>query len=320
MKIANYLALVYDLELDDATWRSKVDRVLVGVDETGCRVDTLRTHVEAAAQLRRVISEYPHRMAATGPEVACCAPVHSPIPLHSQVMIHSRVHSRILGHPHVPVHPRDRLRSMLESVERTCADASPTPAEQAQQAEIWEGVSSGTWSIIDHYERLGRRYLFVYKTDAGKSDPLRMTPMQRRALECLSRGRSDSEIAVTLGIKLDAASALVRVIKRKLRMPVRRDLIGINADCLRPIALPGGELWAALLYSSTDLAQVLPPSISDAERSILHLQFAGKSNYEIAQIRQVAYKTVSNQVAAAYSKLNVRTCGEMLHNLRVACR
>ena len=317
MKIAGYLALFYDLELDDATWRSRVDRVLASLDETGRRVDTLRAHVEAAARLRRVIAEYPHCMAATGPEVASCAPVHSPIPLHSQVMVASRAHSRVLGPPNVLIHPRDTLRSMLESVERACADTGPTPAEQA---ELWEGVFSGTWSIIDHYERLGRRYLFVYKTDAGKSDPLRMTPMQRRALDCLSRGRSDSEIAVALGIKLDAASALVRVIKRKLRMPTRRDLIGINADCLRPIALPGGELSAALLYSSIDLAQVLPPSISDAERSILHLQFAGKSTYEIARIRQVAYKTVSNQVAAAYSKLNVRTCGEMLHNLRAACR
>lgn len=317
MKIAGYLALVYDLELDDATWRSKVDRVLASLDGTDCRVDALRAHVEAAAQLRRVIAEYPHCIAATGPEVASCVPVHSPIPLHSQVVIHSRVHSRALGHPNVPGHPRDRLRSMLESVERTHPHTSPTPAEEA---EIWEGVFSGTWSIIDRYERLGRRHLFVYKTDAGKSDPLRMTPMQRRALDCLSRGRSDSEIAATLGIKLDAASALVRVVKRKLRMPIRRDLIGINADCLRPIALCRGELRAAVLYSSIDLAQVLPSSISDAERSILHLQFAGKSNYEIARIRQVAYKTVSNQVAAAYSKLNVRTCGEMLHNLRAACR
>lgn len=313
MKIANYLALVYDLELDDATWRSKVNRVLASVDGTACRVDALRAHVEAAAQLRRVIAEYPHCIAATGPEVASCVPVHPPIPLHSQVVIHSRVQA----HPNVPVRPRDRLRSMLESIERAHAHTSPTPAEEA---EIWEGVFSGTWSIIDLYERLGRRYLFVYETNAGKFDPLRMTPMQRRALDCLSRGRSDSEIAATLGIKLDAATALVRVVKRKLRMPIRRDLIGINADCLRPIALRHGELRTAVLYSSIDLAQVLPSSISDAERRILHLQFAGKSNYEIARIRQVAYKTVSNQVAAAYSKLNVRTCGEMLHNLRAACR
>src|SRR5262249_9695883 len=159
------LALVYDLELDDATWRSKLDRVLASLDGTGCRVDTLRAHVEAAAQLRRVIAEYPHCIAATGPEAAPCVPVHSPIPPHSRVVIHSRV----LGHPNVRVHPRDRLRSMLESIKRTHTHTSPTPAEDA---EIWEGVFSGTWSIIDHYERLGRRYLFVYKTDAGKSDPL----------------------------------------------------------------------------------------------------------------------------------------------------
>jgi len=311
MKLAGHIALVYDLELDDATWRSKIDRVLASLDGAGCQVDVLRAHVEAAVQLRRGIAEYPHRMMAAGPEVA--AWVHSRIPLRSQVMMHSRV----LGRPNVPVRPRDKLRAMLESVERTHGHTSPTPAEEA---EIWEGVFSGTWSIIDHYERLGRRYLFVYNTDAGESDPLRMTPMQRRALDSLSRGRSDSEIAATLGIKLDAASALVRVVKRKLRMPIRRDLIGINADCLRPIALCRGEFRAAVLYSSIDVAQVLPSSISDAERNILHLQFAGKSNYEIARIRQVAYKTVSNQVAAAYSKLNVRTCGEMLHFLRAACR
>jgi DNA-binding CsgD family transcriptional regulator len=316
MKIDVYLELVYDLELDDAAWRSKVDRALTSLDDSGDRVDALRTHVEAAAQLRRAIAEYPHYMAGTGPERTSCVSVHSPIPLQSQVLIHSRG----LGHPDVPVHPRAKLRFMLENAQRTHGQVHPTPAEEA---EIWEGVFSGTWSIIDRHERVGRRYLFVYRTDAGRSDPQRMTPMQRRALDCLSRGRSDSEIAAGLGIKLDAASALVRVVKRKLRMPIRRDLVGINADCLRPLAFcrgEAGELRAAVLYSSIDLAQVLPSSISDAESSILHLQFAGKSNYEIARIRQVAYKTVSNQVAAAYSKLNVRSCGEMLHSLRAACR
>lgn len=281
------IALAYSLVQDNAVWRQTVGAAL-GKHAGSKRVDILRAHIDSAHRLRQAIGKHEE----------CTRSAFPAIPYRE------------------PKSPQEALRYVLAAVEHVHGDVQ----HGAASAEVWEGLYAGRWSIIDHHERHGRRYFFVLETDAGELDPLRFTPLQRRALCGLSRGLSDAEIATALGIKHDAASALVRTVRRKLRIPLRRDVIGLNDQCLRTIHLTSGGLACALLYSSTALSDVIPSSISDAERSILHLQIAGKKNNEIAQIRKVAYKTVSNQVAAAYSKLNVRTCGEMLHNLRVACR
>jgi DNA-binding CsgD family transcriptional regulator len=282
-------SIAYSLVLDDEGWQQAVTELLDGGASANKRIDPLRAHVDSASKLRHAIRKHEQCTRALFP------------------MIPYRESST----------PRDALRYVIAGIAHAHGDAEHSAPNSG---EIWNGIYAGTWSIVDHYEQRGRRYFFVYKTDVGELDPLRMTPLQRGALSCLSRGFGDAEIATTLRIKLDAASALVRSVKKKLRIPLRRDVIGLNEQCLRTIYLPSGDLECALLYSSTELSEVIPDSISDAERTILCLQMAGKNNNEIAQIRRVAYKTVSNQVATAYSKLNVRTCGEMLHNLRAACR
>jgi DNA-binding CsgD family transcriptional regulator len=283
------ISIAYSLTHDDTVWRQSVTRALGRSEGENNRIDVLRVHVEAASKLRQAIRRHE----------GCTQAAYPMIP-----------------HGH-PMTPQQALRYVIDGIECARGEA---PQVAANAGEIWDGLYAGRWSIVDYYEQHGRRYFFLYRTDAGELDPLRLTPLQRGTLHSLSCGLGDAEIAATLGTKLDAASALVRSVKKKLRIPLRRDLIGLNEGCLRTIYLPSGELACALLYSSTALTEVIPDSISDAERAILQLQIAGKNNNEIARIRRVAYKTVSNQVATAYSKLNVRTCGEMLHNLRAACR
>ncbi|HEX2687200.1 MAG TPA: helix-turn-helix transcriptional regulator [Kofleriaceae bacterium] len=289
METPDPISIIYNFHQDDAIWRQAVRQALARYEGESKKIEVLHDHVEAAWKLRHAIRKQESYTRATYPMIP----------------------------PTPQTTPQQALRYVIEGIEYAHRENPPTAAHAAP---IWNGLYAGTWSIIDHYEQHGRRYFFLYKTDAGELDPLHLTPLQRGALSCLSRGLSDAEIATTLGTKLDAASALVRGVKKKLRIPLRRDLIGLNERCLRTIDLSSGDLQCALLYSTTALTEAIPGSVSNAERDILYLQIAGKNNNEIAQIRRVAYKTVSNQVAAAYSKLNVRTCGEMLHNLRAACR
>jgi DNA-binding CsgD family transcriptional regulator len=304
------MSTVLDLGHDDARWEHEARRVLARWHRRGRRLDVLHGQLAAAAALRRAIRVHEECTRAAFPELARD-------PRGS---------------------PRDALRLALAAVVRAGAARGSSPeiavpiAADLEEGEpssepplpeaddVWRGLYAGTWSVVDHFELDGRRHFFLFETDTGELDPLRLTPLQRGALAELSRGLSDAEIAAQLHIKLDAASALVRAVKRKLRMPHRKDLIGLNADCLRVRRLQSSGLCCALLYSTNPLSEVIPQTLSVAERNILRLQSEGKSNSEIAQIRQVAYKTVTNQVAAAYAKLNVRTCGQMLHSLRAACR
>lgn len=285
MDLIESISEAYDLSSDDAAWTSSLRRHLERYRGMRRRLAILAAHAEAARELRQVIRKHEECSRSLRRDLGA-------LPLAS---------------------PRVALRYVIEASERFRG----LPVQHAAQVEaIWTGLYLGQWSIVDHYEHHGCRFFFLYRTDIGEGDPLRFTHLQRGAL----RGLGDAEIAGSLGIKQDAASALVRSVRRKIRVQQRRELIGLNDQCLRAIHLRSGFVECALLYSSTALTEILPATISDAERSILRLQIEGKSNSEIAQIRRVTYKTVSNQVATAYSKLNVRTAGEMLHNLRVACR
>lgn len=289
MDLIESISEAYDLSSDDEAWTSSLRRHLDRYRGLRKRLSILNEHVESARALRQVIRKHEECSRALRRDTGA-------LPLDS---------------------PRVALRYVIEASERF-RGLSPQPP--AQVDAIWTGLYLGQWSIVDHYEHQGCRFFFLYRTDIGEGDPLRFTHLQRGALLALSRGLGDAEIAGSLGIKQDAASALVRSVRRKIRVQQRRELIGLNDQCLRAIHLRSDSVECALLYSSTALTEILPATISDAERSILRLQIEGKSNSEIAQIRRVTYKTVSNQVATAYSKLNVRTAGEMLHNLRVACR
>jgi DNA-binding CsgD family transcriptional regulator len=285
MDVSDSISFAYCLDEDDGVWQQVITHVLDDY-QGDKRIEALHAHIAAAGRLRRELRLHEQRFEA----------------------ISASAHDLART-------PRQILRHLISGI-----DYADPPPDSALTRASWEGLYAGTWSVIDHFEHAGRRYFFLYRTDTGDLDPLLLTPLQRGALKALSGGLGDADIAATLGVKLDAASALVRTVKKKLRIPVRRDLIGLNERCLRSVAFALGELACAVLYSTTALAEVIPSSISAAERSIIQLQLAGKNNHEIAQIRQVTYKTVSNQVATAYSKMNVRTCGEMLHNLRAASR
>ena len=139
MDIVDYLALIYDLDLDDAPWRTRLDAAAARGNH---RADAaVHHHLQTARQIR------------------------------SEIMAHA---PRAMNGPFPP---RSLLRTLLECVEPVAVKRTD------DDHRIWEGVAAGTWSIIDHHERLGRRYLFVSRTDAGARDPLRLTPMQGRALD-----------------------------------------------------------------------------------------------------------------------------------------
>jgi DNA-binding CsgD family transcriptional regulator len=59
----------------------------------------------------------------------------------------------------------------------------------------------------------------------------------------------------------------------------------------------------------------LPAKLSGAEREVVALLLAGKSNAEIAKARGVALRTVANQVASILRKLRVGSRSALLATL-----
>lgn len=70
-----------------------------------------------------------------------------------------------------------------------------------------------------------------------------------------------------------------------------------------------GRQYAALFF---DRPQAWSKKLSPAEREVAAFLLDGKSHAEIARSRDVALRTVANQVASLYRKLGVGSRGELV--------
>jgi len=64
----------------------------------------------------------------------------------------------------------------------------------------------------------------------------------------------------------------------------------------------------------------LPAGLTAAERAVVAMLFAGKSNAEIARARGVSIRTVANQVASVLKKLRVGSRSALIAKLASRAR
>jgi DNA-binding CsgD family transcriptional regulator len=74
-----------------------------------------------------------------------------------------------------------------------------------------------------------------------------------------------------------------------------------------------GEEYAVLEWEA--LLPGAPRALTPAERETLELLLAGRPNREIAAARNVAVRTVANQVASLVQKLGVRSRSELFSRI-----
>ncbi len=75
-------------------------------------------------------------------------------------------------------------------------------------------------------------------------------------------------------------------------------------------AVVGGEELLVLSFPLAPIA--LPPTLTEAERSVVEQVVRGASNAEIAKERGRSMRTIANQLASAYRKLGVSGRAELL--------
>ncbi len=72
--------------------------------------------------------------------------------------------------------------------------------------------------------------------------------------------------------------------------------------------------FGSLRVMTVDGAALAP--LTDAERDVVMLVLLGLSNQEVAERRACSVRTVANQLASAYRKLEVGSRGELVARLR----
>ena len=185
-------------------------------------------------------------------------------------------------------------------------------ASPARALELWQGLVGGEWSLVEHWESAGRRYLAAYQNRPELRDPRGLNPLERSILKYLALGGTNKDIMFALGLPSGTVSAAVTQILKKLKVPRRVDL-AVLADPSRMQRLDLSVDGCAVGVLSVDVRprEAAVEALSAAEREVATFVVRGYSNDRIAKERRVSSRTVANQLRTIFDKLGVTTRSQL---------
>jgi DNA-binding CsgD family transcriptional regulator len=97
-----------------------------------------------------------------------------------------------------------------------------------RSVELWRGLVSGRWSVVEHFESAGKRYYLAHKNDPELARDRALTPREQQVLRYAELGQSNKLIAYSLGLSISTVSTLLSKARRKLGSSV--DLLRSSSD------------------------------------------------------------------------------------------
>jgi len=121
---------------------------------------------------------------------------------------------------------RESLGAAVRRIEGARGRLRKTSPEEA--LELWRGLVDGRWSLVDHHEADGRRWVLVRRNEPGLDDPLTLTPRERQVLAYAALGHSGKYVAYLLGLAPTTVSAHLAAACRKLGVRDRREAVALT--------------------------------------------------------------------------------------------
>jgi DNA-binding NarL/FixJ family response regulator len=219
-----------------------------------------------------------------------------------------------------PVAQSQRKRQLLREAVRRIDGARTSAGRKDVTSSLraWQGLIEGRWSLVDHFDSDGKRFILAVKNDPEHPDPRGLTAQERQVATFLGLGQSTKSIAYTLGIAEAAVSAHVSRAKHKVGLRSRAELAtffepaGVRARLAE--AVIGGERVLVGTYppSNADAAAQLTPT----ERDVVAHLMCGSTNQDIAIRRGTSSRTIANQIQSIFRKLGVQSRVELALRLQ----
>jgi DNA-binding CsgD family transcriptional regulator len=118
---------------------------------------------------------------------------------------------------------RDLLGTAVRRMERARSRARRADAQDA--VELWRALVSGQWSLVDHVERDGRRFVLARRNEPCARDPKALSGLERSVAAYAIQGQTNKYIAYLLGIAPSTVSSHLASACRKLGVVSRYELI-----------------------------------------------------------------------------------------------
>jgi DNA-binding CsgD family transcriptional regulator len=120
-------------------------------------------------------------------------------------------------------HARDALRDAVLRMDR--ARGKMRRLDPAESVEEWRGLVAARWSLIEHFESDGRRYMVARRNDPDAGGPDALTRRERQVVGYAALGHSNKLIAYELGVSASTVGVLFLRAARKLRARNRAEVI-----------------------------------------------------------------------------------------------
>ncbi|MFO0619218.1 MAG: LuxR C-terminal-related transcriptional regulator [Polyangiaceae bacterium] len=105
--------------------------------------------------------------------------------------------------------------------------------------EEWKALWSGSWTLVDVFERDGRRWHLARHRAGARPDRTRtLQPRELHVVRAVVAGRPLKIIAHELGLAISTVASTLSRAMRKLRLGSRAELARSLSSTLGPSALP----------------------------------------------------------------------------------
>jgi DNA-binding CsgD family transcriptional regulator len=117
----------------------------------------------------------------------------------------------------------ERIRAIASSIDRARTRAARRDAPCALEA--WHALAVGRWSILDCFDRDGRRYVIARPNEPRPKGRLELTRRQAQVVEHVALGHSNKLIAYELGLRPSTVASHIALAAARLGARNRLELI-----------------------------------------------------------------------------------------------
>lgn len=131
----------------------------------------------------------------------------------------------VVEHASGAAHTKEAREALRRSVVTITAARRRTRRDDDERAvAAWKALVDARWSLVDHFERGGSRYVVAHRNDCQPAPLALLTERERQVVALAAMGHSNKSIAYELGIATSTVGVLVSRALRRLGLKSRREL------------------------------------------------------------------------------------------------
>ena len=116
---------------------------------------------------------------------------------------------------------RAELRTAAVAIDRSRRKKN---RNEPSAIDAWHAMVDARWTLVDRFDRDGKRFFVAYKNDVQLGDPRQLTPREQQVVAFAALGSTSKLIAYELGLSVSTVTTLLSSAARKLGVRSRAEL------------------------------------------------------------------------------------------------